>query len=45
MTVPGLHHRRGGGFNSHLAETREPTEFAPASCRDIDDLANDLGGI
>jgi hypothetical protein len=35
----------GGGFSSHLAETREPTEFAPVSCRDIDDLADNFSGI
>jgi hypothetical protein len=35
----------GGGFNSHLAETRKPTASATASCRDIDDFADDLGGI
>jgi hypothetical protein len=35
----------GGGFNSHLGEIREPTASAPASCRNIDDFANDLGGI
>jgi hypothetical protein len=35
----------GGGFSSHLAETTEPIEFALASCCDIDDLADDLGGI
>jgi hypothetical protein len=34
-----------GGFNSHLAGTMEPTASAPASCRDIDDLADDLGKI
>jgi hypothetical protein len=34
-----------GCFNSHLAETGEPTASAPASCRDIDDLIDDLGGI
>jgi hypothetical protein len=33
------------GFNSHLAETREPTASAPASCHDIADLADDLGRI
>jgi hypothetical protein len=31
-----------GGFNSHLTETKEPTTSAPASCHDIDDLADDL---
>jgi hypothetical protein len=34
-----------GGFNSHLAETKKPTTSAPASCHDIDDHADDLGGI
>jgi hypothetical protein len=34
-----------GGFNSHLADTRESTASAPASCRDMDDLADDLGEI
>jgi hypothetical protein len=34
-----------GGFNSHLVETKEPTASTPASCRDIDDLADDLGRI
>jgi hypothetical protein len=45
LRLLGLHPRRGGGFNYHLAETREPTTSAPASCRDIDDLTEDLGGI
>jgi hypothetical protein len=35
----------GGGFNSHLAETRERTASAPASCCDIDGFADDLCGI
>jgi hypothetical protein len=35
----------GGGFNSHVAETREPMASAPASCRDIDDLTDDLDKI
>jgi hypothetical protein len=35
----------GGGFNSHLAETRKPTASATASFRDINDFAVDLGGI
>jgi hypothetical protein len=35
----------GGGFNSHLAETREPTTSSLASCRDIDDFDVDLDGI
>jgi hypothetical protein len=34
-----------GGFNSHHAETRESMASAPACCRDIDDLADDLGEI
>jgi hypothetical protein len=34
-----------GGFNSYLADTRELTASTPASCRDIDDLANDLDEI
>jgi hypothetical protein len=34
-----------GGFKSHLAGTREPTTSAPASCHDIDDLADELGEI
>jgi hypothetical protein len=28
-----------------IAETRELTASAPASCRDVDDFAEDLGGI
>jgi hypothetical protein len=35
----------GGGFNCHLTETSEPTTSPPGSCRIIDDLADDLGGI
>jgi hypothetical protein len=34
-----------GGFDSHLANTKEVEAYAPASCRDIDDLADDLGEI
>jgi hypothetical protein len=41
----GLHHRQGGGFNYHLTEIRGLTTSASASCRDIDELAKDLGEI
>jgi hypothetical protein len=34
-----------GGFSSHLSNTRKPEASALASCRDIDDLVDDLGEI
>jgi hypothetical protein len=34
-----------GDFNSCRADTREPESSAPALCRDINDLADDLGKI
>jgi hypothetical protein len=35
----------GGGFNSHHAETSEPTASTPPSCHDIDDFVDGLHGI
>jgi hypothetical protein len=32
-------------FNSHLADSRKPKASTSASSRDVDDLADDLGGI
>jgi hypothetical protein len=34
-----------GGFNNHLANPKKPKAFAPTSSHNIDNLANDLGGI
>jgi hypothetical protein len=34
-----------GGFNNHLANPKKLEASAPTSSRDIDNLANDLGGI
>jgi hypothetical protein len=34
-----------GGFNNHLANPKNPEESAPTSSRDINNLADDLGGI
>jgi hypothetical protein len=36
---------RFGGFNSHLANPREPEASAPTLSHDIDKLADDLGKI
>jgi hypothetical protein len=33
------------GFNGHLADSSKPEGSASASSRDVDDLADDLGGI
>jgi hypothetical protein len=34
-----------GGFNGHLADSRKPETSTSASSRDVDDFADDLGGI
>jgi hypothetical protein len=36
---------RSGSFCSHFANTRELEVSTPIFCRDIDDLANDVGEI
>ena len=34
-----------GGFNSHLANPREPEASVPISINDVDNLANNFGEI
>jgi hypothetical protein len=34
-----------GGYNSRLANTKEPEAPTTPSCRDVDDLADNLSGI